>query len=71
MHLLRGNIGSGLYAMGDAFRNSGLILGAVLTVFLGVVCIHNQHVLVCREIQQGCILFHLYLNVIAQMFATG
>lgn len=45
MHLLRGNIGSGLFAMGDAFKNGGLILGFILTLYLGIVCVHNQHIL--------------------------
>lgn len=45
-HLLRGNIGSGLMAMGDAFKNGGLLFGSAMTLFLGIVCVHNQHVLV-------------------------
>lgn len=45
-HLLRGNIGSGLMAMGDAYKNGGLLLAPVLTLFLGIVCVHCQHVLV-------------------------
>lgn len=49
MHLLRGNIGSGLFAMGDAFKNGGLVLGTILTLYLGVVCVHNQHVLVGKS----------------------
>lgn len=46
MHLLRGNIGSGLFAMGDAYKNGGLILGTFLVLYLGIVCVHNQHILV-------------------------
>lgn len=46
MHLLRGNIGSGLFAMGDAFKNGGLIFGSILTLLLGIVCVHTQHILV-------------------------
>lgn len=45
IHLLKGNIGSGLFAMGDAFKNAGLVMGSVLTVLLGVVCVHSQHLL--------------------------
>nr|XP_019525586.2 proton-coupled amino acid transporter-like protein CG1139 isoform X1 [Aedes albopictus] len=44
-HLLKGNIGTGCYAMGDAFKNGGLLLATVLTVFIGFVCVHCQHVL--------------------------
>ncbi|XP_058467632.1 proton-coupled amino acid transporter-like protein CG1139 [Malaya genurostris] len=44
-HLLKGNIGTGCYAMGDAFKNGGLILAPILTLFLGFICVHCQHVL--------------------------
>lgn len=46
MHILKGNIGSGVFAMGDAFKNGGLILSPILTIFLGVICVHSQHILV-------------------------
>ncbi|XP_054275123.1 proton-coupled amino acid transporter-like protein CG1139 isoform X1 [Macrosteles quadrilineatus] len=45
-HLLKGNIASGMYAMGDAFKNGGLLLAPFLTVFLGIICVFNQHLLV-------------------------
>lgn len=46
MHLLKGNIGCGMLAMGDAFRNGGLLMAPILTVFIGTVCIYNNHILV-------------------------
>lgn len=46
MHILKGNIGSGVFAMGDAFKNGGLILSPILTILLGVICVHSQHILV-------------------------
>ncbi|XP_071446204.1 proton-coupled amino acid transporter-like protein acs [Hetaerina americana] len=46
IHLLRGNIGSGMMAMGDAFRHAGLMVASILTLFLAVVCVHSQHILV-------------------------
>lgn len=46
MHLLRGNVGAGIFGMGDAFKNGGIILGPVLTVLIGVISVHCQHVLV-------------------------
>lgn len=50
MHLLKGNIGSGVFAMGDAFKNGGLILSPILTVILGAICVHSQHMLVTKFI---------------------
>jgi Transmembrane amino acid transporter protein len=46
MHLFKGNIGPGLFAMGDAFKNCGILLAPFLTVALGIVCVHSQHILV-------------------------
>lgn len=45
MHLFKGNVGTGCFAMADAVKNGGLILGPILTLFLGVICVHAQHVL--------------------------
>lgn len=48
MHLFKGNVGSGIFALGDAFKNAGLLLAPPLTIFLGVICVHAQHILVRR-----------------------
>lgn len=45
MHLFKGYIGTGCFAMPDAVKNGGLILAPVMTVFLGVICVHSQHIL--------------------------
>jgi len=47
IHLLKGNIGTGILAMPDAFRNSGWVVGLVCTALLGAVCTHCMHILVC------------------------
>lgn len=44
--MLKGNVGCGILAMGDAFKNGGLFLSPVLTFFIGIICVYNQHVLV-------------------------
>ncbi|XP_026500631.2 proton-coupled amino acid transporter-like protein CG1139 isoform X1 [Vanessa tameamea] len=50
LHLFRGNIGSGLLAMGDAFKNGGIIFAPIMTAILGVICVHAQHLLLnCSE----------------------
>jgi hypothetical protein len=46
VHLLRGNIGSGVFAMGEAFMHAGLLVAPLLTLFLAVACVHSQHILV-------------------------
>ncbi|XP_059487418.1 proton-coupled amino acid transporter-like protein CG1139 isoform X2 [Neocloeon triangulifer] len=45
LHLLRGNVGSGVFAMGDAFHHAGLLVAPVLTLLLAVACVHSQHIL--------------------------
>lgn len=44
--MLKGNIGCGILAMGEAYKNGGLFLSPVLTVIIGVISIYNQHLLV-------------------------
>ncbi|KAF5271069.1 hypothetical protein FQR65_LT00488 [Abscondita terminalis] len=46
MHLTKLNIGAGIFAMGNAFKNSGLILGSILVPLLGLICAHCVHLLV-------------------------
>ncbi|XP_029172043.1 proton-coupled amino acid transporter 2-like isoform X2 [Nylanderia fulva] len=46
MHLFKGNVGSGIFALGDAFKNAGLMLAPPLTIFLGIICVHAQHILI-------------------------
>ncbi|KAF5299699.1 hypothetical protein FQA39_LY11494 [Lamprigera yunnana] len=44
-HLLKGNVGPGIFSMGYAFKNSGMVMGLVLVPFLSLICVHSQHVL--------------------------
>ncbi|CAM6031414.1 unnamed protein product, partial [Sphagnum compactum] len=46
IHLLKGNIGTGILAMPDAFKNAGLYVGLFGTMIMGVICTHCMHVLV-------------------------
>ncbi|KAL1516846.1 hypothetical protein ABEB36_000692 [Hypothenemus hampei] len=45
MHLLKGNVGSGIFAMGDGIRNAGIVLGPIVVLILGIICTHCQHML--------------------------
>lgn len=46
MHIFKGNVGAGLFAMGDAFKNGGIIVSPILTMVLAVICVHCEHILV-------------------------
>ncbi|XP_067621826.1 proton-coupled amino acid transporter-like protein CG1139 isoform X4 [Eurosta solidaginis] len=63
VHLLKGNIGTGILAMPDAFKNAGLYVGLVGTLIMGAICTHCMHMLVksshelCRRLQQPSLNF--------------
>lgn len=46
IHLIKGNLGTGILAMPDALRHSGLLVGCAVLPFLAVVCVHCMHLLV-------------------------
>ncbi|CAH0560787.1 unnamed protein product [Brassicogethes aeneus] len=74
VHLLKGNIGTGILAMPDAFRNAGWVVGLFGTLFMGAVCTHCMHMLVkcshelCRRTQKPALNF---AEVVEQAFKTG
>ena len=43
--LLQGNIGTGILAMPDAIKNSGLLVGNLGLVLMACICIHCMHLL--------------------------
>lgn len=45
MHLFKGNVGAGCYAIADAVKNGGLILAPILLLILAIITVHAQHVL--------------------------
>lgn len=57
IHLLKGNVGTGILAMPDAFKNAGLFMGLFGTMLMGLICTHCMHMLVgcahelCRRLQ--------------------
>ncbi|XP_047530703.1 proton-coupled amino acid transporter-like protein pathetic isoform X2 [Vanessa atalanta] len=74
IHLLKGNIGTGILAMPDAFKNAGLFIGVVGTLFMGVICTHCMHILVacsrelCIRNQRPAMSF---AEVVEDAFAMG
>ncbi|KAK9498030.1 hypothetical protein O3M35_003915 [Rhynocoris fuscipes] len=46
IHLIKGNVGAGLFAMGKAIQHAGLFFGFVSALVIGSICTYNNHVLV-------------------------
>ncbi|KAI8422211.1 hypothetical protein MSG28_006110 [Choristoneura fumiferana] len=74
IHLLKGNIGTGILAMPDAFKNAGLLFGVFGTLLMGAVCTHCMHMLVrcshelCIRNQRPALSFP---EVIEDAFSSG
>ncbi|XP_045768177.1 proton-coupled amino acid transporter 4 [Maniola jurtina] len=74
IHLLKGNIGTGILAMPDAFKNAGLFLGVIGTLVMGAICTHCMHILVscshelCIRNQRPALSF---AEVVEDAFAMG
>lgn len=45
IHVLKGNVGTGLLAMPEAFKNAGLWVGFAGIPLMGIICIHCMHTL--------------------------
>uniref|UniRef100_A0A182K1E2 Amino acid transporter transmembrane domain-containing protein n=1 Tax=Anopheles christyi TaxID=43041 RepID=A0A182K1E2_9DIPT len=46
IHLLKSSLGTGILAMPVAFKNAGLLFGAIGTIIIGLICTHCVHILV-------------------------
>jgi len=46
VHLLKGSLGTGILAMPNAFYNSGLLVGVIATIIIGILCTYCLHILV-------------------------
>jgi len=45
IHLLKGNITTGILAMPSTFKNEGLV-GTIGKLLMGIICTHSMHKLV-------------------------
>lgn len=45
IHLFKAGVGPGCFAIAEAMSNTGIVLGLILTIFLSIVCLYEQHVL--------------------------
>ncbi|XKL65978.1 hypothetical protein PGB90_009398 [Kerria lacca] len=61
IHILKGCLGTGILAMPDAFKNSGLIVGTVGTFLIGILCTYCLLVLIrcqyeiCKRVRKPII----------------
>jgi len=74
IHMLKGNIGTGILAMPDAIKNSGILVGNIGLVLMASICIRCMHVLVktshelCRRTGLSSL---SYSDVAEACFATS
>lgn len=74
IHLLKGNIGTGILAMPDALKNSGLWFGTCGLVVLSVFCVSCMHLLVNSSAalaRKTGAAFLTYPDVAGKAFATS
>lgn len=44
--MLKGAFGTGILAMPEAFKNSGMVNGFIFTLLIGALCTYGLHILV-------------------------
>jgi len=74
IHLLKGNMGTGLFAIPDAFKNAGLLVGSIGLPIMAIICIHCMHILIrCSNImkKRRGIKYMDYADVVETACVTG
>ncbi|KAF2892776.1 hypothetical protein ILUMI_13393 [Ignelater luminosus] len=75
VHLFKANVGSGIFAMGNAFKHAGFAVAPFCTIFIAIICIHSQHLLVNASTRMKNELhleeFPDYAETVELIFATA
>uniref|UniRef100_T1GGR6 Amino acid transporter transmembrane domain-containing protein n=1 Tax=Megaselia scalaris TaxID=36166 RepID=T1GGR6_MEGSC len=71
MHMMKGNVGAGLFAMGDAFKNGGIVVSPFLTLILAVICVHCEHILVIIAVAEAVPKLGLFISLIGSLCSTA
>ncbi|XP_073974096.1 proton-coupled amino acid transporter-like protein acs isoform X2 [Rhodnius prolixus] len=72
IHLLKGSLGTGILAMPQAFYNAGLLVGAVCTVLIGIICTYCLHILVksqyilCKRVREPVLTYPVSMKLALQ-----
>ncbi|KAK9500840.1 hypothetical protein O3M35_002026 [Rhynocoris fuscipes] len=72
IHLLKGSLGTGILAMPQAFYNAGLLVGAIGTVIIGIICTYCLHILVkaqyalCKRVRQPVLTYPISMKLALQ-----
>ncbi|CAG9831223.1 unnamed protein product [Diabrotica balteata] len=54
VHIIKGSLGIGIFSVPRAFKTAGLLVGTIGTIFVGILCTYNVHLLV-RASHKICI----------------
>ncbi|XP_057669262.1 proton-coupled amino acid transporter-like protein pathetic isoform X1 [Diorhabda carinulata] len=46
VHIIKGSLGIGIFSVPRAFKTAGLLVGTIGTLFVGILCTYNVHLLV-------------------------
>jgi len=74
LHWLKGNLGPGILAIPDAFRNAGLLVGSIGIPIMALVCIHCMHILMdCADVMKERTGDHFmdFADVVEMACSTG
>lgn len=74
MHFIKGNIGCGMLAMGEAFKFGGLYLTLVILLYVWSISVYNMHILVSFQIEynfKNNICLYIVTYIILNLFIDG